>query len=130
MSGLKVLRAMNSSVEYLDHFNALYDWADLLMKLPVEPDLFLSARILVETSDFERLAGLCNAIPQSVDKYVSLARRFVITPDEGLCRDEDVVYSITISIHPGLARNAVAVRQVLNEYFDEIREQVSAFRRS
>lgn len=130
---VQLIRKCNSYIECLDRFYIQKNWSELIEELEISNDRFFSAWFLIRVTDDDEFHNLVSHFPQGVDKHFRLTRPHVYLPSEDLKRsvrddDGDLIYELTLSIHPSIVGSKVTGRSLLNEYFEELASAVAAYR--
>lgn len=133
VSFIKLVRKCNSYIECLDRFYVQKNWSEIIEELGIENDRFFSAWFLIKVTDDDAFHDLVSHFPQEIDKHFRLTRAIVYLPDDKPKRsvrskDSDLLYELTLSIHPSIVGNKVTGRSFLNEYFEELANAVAAYR--
>lgn len=81
----------------------------------------------------DKFHDLISHFPQGVEKHFRLTRAHVYVPSDDFTasvRDDvegELLYELTLSIHPSCIGNKVSGRSLLNEYFLEVAERISKY---
>ena len=130
---LKMLRNCNSNIEDLDRFYVQKNWSEIIEDLDIDADRFFSAWFLFSVDDDEKSHDLISHFSQGIDKHFRLTRAHVYLPsdtEQGSVRDDsegELLYELTLSIHPSCVGNKMNGRALLNEYFIELSERIGQF---
>ncbi|WP_194540460.1 restriction endonuclease [Paenibacillus sp. JZ16] len=116
---VKILRATNSKVEFVDCFSGYNSWEDIMKAVNYEADLFLSARITFISEDEAKLDNLLRKFPQPLPGTFTFSKRFVYYPGLEVHEQPEEVNQLTISIIPAVS-NPREFRVQLNDYIKEL----------
>lgn len=124
---IKVLGAVNSSIEDIDKFHNLFNWNEILESLNIDYDLFFSAKITFNCTKFESLISLLKTLPNNIETHFKLSKRYIITLEENQPCDESI-YDLVFSLHPVTIKNKVMARKRFNKYFNDILNKLKSFK--
>lgn len=124
---IKILKTVNARIEFIDQFTENFAWNKLISAARYDLNNVFDVQIRFVCDDFQKLTELLESIPQSGIKYYTLDRNFVFYPEEGLDQEDDDIYTLHITLHPGLAVSKYQYRKALNRYLYEITEALCAF---
>lgn len=130
---VQLIRKCNSYIEYLDRFYIQKNWSEVIEELKIENDRFFSAWFFIRVADDDAFHDLVSYFSQGVDKHFRLTRAHVYVPADDPKHsvrddDDDLLYELTLSLHPSLIGSKVTGRNLLNEYFEELADSVAAYR--
>lgn len=127
----KLIRSINANIEDLDKFNNLRDWRELIESINLEHDRFFSIWLFFDVKDKVKFFEFISKIPLRIETNFRFTKALICTPSNktyGCDIDEDdSVYEITISVHPQFINTSIEARKKLNEYVDEIIENIKDF---
>jgi len=128
---IQLIRKCNAYIECLDRFYIQKNWSEVIEELKIENDRFFSAWFLIRVADDDAFHNLISHFPQGVEKHFRLTRAHVYLPADEPNRsvrdDDEVLYELTLSIHPSIIGSKVTGRSLLNEYFEELADAVAAY---
>lgn len=129
---LKLLRASNARMEYIDKFHLQRNWADLISSLDIETDRFFSSWFLFDVTDVQRFHKMISYIPQHVLYSFRLTRAYIYLPSENdrselNTSEDEYLFELTMSIHPAELSNKFTAREKLNEYMELTAGRIGAF---
>ena len=133
---LKIIHSTNARIEDLDRFHLQRNWSEIIEDLSLETDRFFSAWFLFNVKNKAEFHRLITFIPQRVERSFRLTRACIYIPSDdfkGSVRDDppdDLLYELTLSIHPSSIGNKVAGRSLLNDWFLTVAESIDAYLRS
>lgn len=133
LSFISLRRSCNAKIEDLDKFHLRRNWSEVIEDHDIETDRFFSAWFIVEAETADPFFAMINHIPQGIDAHFRLTRLCVFLPSEdgkGSVRDDtddELLYELTLSIHPGCIGNMLTGRSLLNDYFLRVVDGISAY---
>jgi hypothetical protein len=133
ISFIKLVQKCNSYIEDLDRFYVQRNWSEIIEELEIVNDRFFSAWFLILVYDDDRFHDLISKFPLDTDRYFRLTRAHIYLPSDdsssSVRSDEEgqLLYELTLSIHPSCIGNKVSGRSLLNEYFLELEERISKY---
>ncbi|HDX9590529.1 TPA: restriction endonuclease [Bacillus pseudomycoides] len=122
---INIISSTNSNIEYLDMFSLQIDWDEVVEHFNVEMDSFYSANIIIECEEFGKLERLLKRIPNNVDSFFRLNKRYAFLPDGEL--DNECSYKLLFSIHPMKIKDKFNGRKLFNTYFEEVIKEVNMY---
>jgi hypothetical protein len=122
---LRVMRGINVCVENVHRFERRYSWSDIVNDIGVNPSYLFDAKVIFSVDDEKEFHKLLSILPIGMDKHFRVARVYVYMPDLGL--SDEVIYDLTLSLHPADMTNQATIRREFNKYFEEISATVGAF---
>lgn len=133
ISFIRVLGYSNSTIEDLDKFAKLRDWATLIEEKRIDVHHFFSTTVVIDAGDNEKdFLELMSYLPQESECTFRVTKAFIYTPKmegEGseLHEDKKSYFDVTIRIDPTLAHTSTIGRQVLNDYFDKCAKMLDSY---
>jgi hypothetical protein len=128
---IRIVRACNAQFEYLERFNLLRDWSDLIEELNIETDHFFSAWILLRVTEDAAFKRFMTYFPQGVEHSFRLTEVNVYLPAADDQRSEPSsdsgLFEITLSVHPKIITTQTVGRGEMNLYFRRIIESIAKF---
>jgi hypothetical protein len=130
---LRLLRSENARIEDLTRFNLRKNWSSVIEDIGLETDRFFSALFLIEPKREDEFMKLVSFFPQSVFNHFRLTRVYVFVPsDEGegserSSVEDESLFELTLSIHPGAITDMVTGRSLFNDYFSALADAVDAY---
>lgn len=123
---IRLIRAINSSIEHLDKFCFLRNWHEVIEDLDIDSDHFFSAWFFVEVDNEDEFINLINKLPLGIEAHFRLTKSYIVTPT-GYEKKEDKLFEFKISIHPSLVTNKFIGRDMLNSYFEELTQAIHEY---
>lgn len=127
---IRMVRKCNAQIEYLDRFHIQKNWSEIIENLEIDSDRFFSAWFLISVEDDREFHSLVSQFHQGVEKHFRLTRAYSYAPSDvkgSVLDDDELLYELTLSIHPSCIGNKASGRSLLNEYFIELAEKVSSY---
>jgi hypothetical protein len=125
ISFIKLVRNVNSSIENIDKFVKLRDWAELTEKLDIDTDHFFSSWFLIDVGNNEKdFLDLVSYFPQNGKCWFRLTKVYIYAPHpsgEGseLDEDEKALFELSIRVHPAIVHTSAIARNIFNDYFEK-----------
>ncbi|HBC98190.1 MAG TPA: hypothetical protein DC053_00555 [Lachnoclostridium sp.] len=123
---IRILKSTNAKIEFIDQFTENFSWIRLVDDANYDIDNFFDVQIRFICYDIDILVKYLEVLPQSVDKHFELVRNYIFLPDIGLDNDEDIVYTLHISVHSALISSKYQFRKYMNQYLREIRDSLNS----
>jgi hypothetical protein len=127
--GIKIVRAINCMVEYLDDFRSGESWIGLASEFGFDVDRFFSAKIILNVSDSAHLFQLVEKFPNGALKHYRLTKVYWLGAEPKNNKVEANDFDLILSVNPAGVDNKYELRKDLNAYFDEIITIVSSYLR-
>lgn len=124
---LKVINSFNCRVESVSSFTDTFDWKMPIVGAEFHLKNFFDVILILDCADFSKLKELVSKIPQSISRNFELSKKLIVLPDEGLCDDEDDIYTISFNLLGSGIKSEIAFRQEMNSYLDSISKSIEDF---
>lgn len=129
---LSLVRSSNSRIEDLDKFYIQRNWSEIIEKFDIDNDRFFSAWFFIRVRDDRAFHELVSRFHQGIERNFRLTRAHTYFPSDdykGSVRDgsDDLLYELTISIHPSLIGSKSTGRKLLNDYFELLSAAAALF---
>ena len=134
VKSIKMLGSCNSGIEDLDKFHLKRNWSKIIEDNEIDSDRFFSAWFFFSTNDQNAIHKLVGFLPQTVDQHFRLTRPCIYLPsleqENRSVRDssdDEVLFELTLSIHPSAIGNMITGRSLLNDYFLKFIDGIDAY---